>query len=198
MSAPSDLRGGLSRRNIEAGHRAAPRVLASRPLTTVRRYRHHLCRDRRRARIRAGPPAPVRAVSNVRRRALRKRAPCRPIITRGVKGVMERMRHVRIAGLALVVVLALSALLAGTASASKSAWDVFQNCPLKTPGLTACTYAKSGAGSYFQAGKITIQLTKPITLYGGAIENEETYAEQYVGPEHGNSALTPKAQPAPV
>lgn len=108
------------------------------------------------------------------------------------------MKNLKSIGLALAAMLALSALLAGSAVARKASnpWLVFSNCPVGLPELAGCTYAKSEAGSYFQAGKITVALNKPIVLLGGFDENEA--GEQlYRGPEHGNAPISLEAQAAP-
>jgi hypothetical protein len=135
------------------------------------------------------------------------------------------MRHVRILGLCLVAIFAMSALTAGAALAkqpkpgsdNKKEWLKFANCPLNQGGR-GCIWGESGVGTYFQAGNFTVHFTKPILLQGAEKEgetlpcNEENdlrYWEcgvqgkenietlEFVGPEYGNSTLSKVAQPAP-
>jgi hypothetical protein len=134
------------------------------------------------------------------------------------------VRHVRILGLCLLALFAMSAATAGSALAKQpkpgsknpKEWLKFENCSLNQ-GAKACIWGESGKGTYFQAGKITVNFTKPIFLEGGAHQGESfecteedknLYAqcqrgdsdytlEDFIGPEHGNSTLSKAAQPAP-
>jgi len=106
----------------------------------------------------------------------------------------------------LVVAMALTALVAalGTVSASsalasgKQSAKFFAACPTGVEVVVQCDYAKSGAGSEFQAGNITVPLNKPLVLQGGISQNEETGATTFFGAEAGNSStLKPVAQEVP-
>ena len=71
-------------------------------------------------------------------------------------------------------------------------------CPLRDPrGLTQCLYGKTGAGAYFKAGNVTVPFTKPITLKGGDILNEETGAFTFVGSENDNETLSKTQEEVP-
>lgn len=107
------------------------------------------------------------------------------------------MRHLRIMWVTLVAAFAVAALATTSAvAAGNKAYKVFANCPVANPELGGCTWAKSGAGSYFQAGKVTVQLVHSIVLQGGFFESENG-EQHYVGPETGNKPIRPVPQPAP-
>lgn len=105
-------------------------------------------------------------------------------------------------GLCLVALLAIGALVSSSAFASeegaaKKEAKLFKNCPLALPQVVQCDYAKSGPGSEFQAGNITVPLNKPEILQGGLSQPEETKTE-FWGTEAGNNTtLKPVAQEVP-
>jgi hypothetical protein len=106
------------------------------------------------------------------------------------------MRHVRMLGLCLVAVFAVSALSAATALAATREWKPFRTCPIENPEVEACTVAESGGESQFSAGKVTVPLAKPITLSLGFAE-EESGELHIFGPEVGGSIMSKVAQPVP-
>lgn len=107
------------------------------------------------------------------------------------------MRRLWIMGPCLLVMFAISAMAAGTASAEKSVWSKFAECPLNYPEeLNGCIYAKTGPEAFFQAGKVTVHFVKPIVLQVGFKENEETGELKVVGAEQGHS-VTKVNEPAP-
>jgi len=86
------------------------------------------------------------------------------------------VRHVRILGLCLVALFAMSAATAGSALAKKAPkpgsnnpkeWLKFENCPLADEGNLGCVWGESNDETYFQAGNIVVHFTKPIILQGG-------------------------------
>jgi hypothetical protein len=114
------------------------------------------------------------------------------------------VRHVRILGLCLVALLALSSVMAGSALASgegnaaKKEAKYFANCPVGLPQVVQCDYAISGPGSNFQAGNIDVPLNKSEILQGGISENEETETTTFWGAEAGNNTtLKPVSQEVP-
>jgi hypothetical protein len=83
-------------------------------------------------------------------------------------------------------------------------YEVFRECPIGSPPIApgydetqACVWARSNNTSYFQAGKVTVHLVKPITLLGGFEEEEATEALQFIGAQHNNNTLKPVQQPGP-
>jgi hypothetical protein len=96
-------------------------------------------------------------------------------------------------------------------------WKKFENCPLSDPGNLGCVWGDSGVGTYFQAGKIVVNFTKPIVLQGGkhstgsseecteednlryysCFSRNKLEPEVFEGPEYGNALLSKVAQPAP-
>ncbi len=118
------------------------------------------------------------------------------------------MRHVRILGLCLVAVLAVSAAGASSALAVKNPTKsvrIFKNCPVsgisEQNGLpnNLCIFAATELkeGGSFTVGPITVPITKQIVLQYGLAENEETGEEGYVAPTHGVEAIAPTPEPVP-
>ena len=120
------------------------------------------------------------------------------------------MRYVRMLGRtkasrsSLLVAMALCAAL-GTASPAMAAKEGssnkgeakdFAQCPIALRQVVACVFAKSGPGSEFQAGKITVPLNKPEVLQGGLSQvGEQT---EFWGAEAGNNTtLKPVPQEVP-
>jgi hypothetical protein len=107
------------------------------------------------------------------------------------------MRHIRMLGLSLVAVFAMSAMAAVPALAETNVWSKFAECPLNFPALDACTVGKTGPESFFQAGKVTVHFVHPIKLQIGLKEEEGVYGElKIVGAEGGHS-VTKVNEPAP-
>jgi hypothetical protein len=109
------------------------------------------------------------------------------------------VRHVRMLGLCLVAMFAMSAMAAVPALANeKNVWNKFAECPLNYPEeLNACTFGITGPESYFQAGKITVHFVKPIKLQIGLKEDENAYGYlKIIGAEGGHS-VTKVKEPAP-
>jgi hypothetical protein len=94
------------------------------------------------------------------------------------------VRHVRMLGLCLAALFAVSALMAGTALAEtktekvlNEAYAKFKNCPwqLGRPTVELCFtgVTKGGSnGGFFELGRVSVPLSKPVTLQGGLHENE--------------------------
>ena len=154
------------------------------------------------ASIRDGTGAVRRAVASDRRRGFSVRRVRASVDhrSRGKKGVMEKMRHVRILGLSLVAVFALSAATAVPALATKytdETYGQFKNCPFSNPKVEECVAGiTSGgkSGGFFQYGKVEVPLSKSITLQGGVFGDEtapgaETSALGFVGPNNGAEAV---------
>jgi hypothetical protein len=107
------------------------------------------------------------------------------------------MKRTRMLGLCTGALLAVCALTAGSASAAKSEWTKFKECPLNYAfELSGCIYAVSGPESFFQAGKVTVHFVKPIKLQVGFKENEETGELKVIEAEQGHS-VAKVAEPAP-
>jgi len=71
----------------------------------------------------------------------------------------------------------------------------FGDCPQSVPGVNLCVYALSSSG-LFAIGSTLVPLTKPTTLQGGIIANEETGAETFVEAADGNTlSKTPQTVP---
>ena len=86
------------------------------------------------------------------------------------------MRHVRIMGLCLVAVFALSAAAAAPALAKKekysvTTWTQFKDCPYTDEGLDLCIHDETTSG-FFTIGDVKVPLTKPVILQGGAKDCE--------------------------
>ncbi len=120
------------------------------------------------------------------------------------------MRHLRIMGLALVAVCAMSAIAAASALASGSEntpLGIYKNCPVNVyvPGsntgyVEECIVGKTSGGpegGYFKVGSITVPLLKPVVLQGGTWENEVTGELHWIPPENGQSIVpTPEKVPS--
>jgi hypothetical protein len=87
---------------------------------------------------------------------------------------------------------------ASSASAStfhpKGEFAQFGECPLSNPSVTECIYSLTNGGS-FTVGKKTVPLKNPVTLQGGAFENESG-SVTFVGAANGQT-LSKTAQPVP-
>jgi len=90
---------------------------------------------------------------------------------------------------------------ASQALATKPTGDFvnFGNCPTKTAGVNFCVYGLTTGGE-FKIKKTEVPITKPITIQGGIIENEETGAETWVNAANGAETLskTPENVPGGV
>lgn len=110
------------------------------------------------------------------------------------------MRHVRILGACLIALFMLGVSIASPALAEsqkqlQKEFGTFAECPLGDVDLSACVWAQSSSGSEFQAGNVTVHLTRPITLQGGF---EERFGEvTFVGAEYGYNTLAKVAEPGP-
>ncbi len=119
------------------------------------------------------------------------------------------MRHVRILGLCLVAMFAVSAMTLGIVSpalASKESklikedervWDVFKNCPWNTPGVELCTEGatfKGKRGGFYTIGSAKVALSE-VVIQAGMHENSEGLLE-LVAPTDG--AQTLESPPEPV
>ncbi len=119
------------------------------------------------------------------------------------------MRHVRIMGLCLVAMFAVSAMTLGVASpalaitkkeekAIAKNWGVFKNCPWNNPKTELCTYGATygGAkGGFYTIGSAKVALSH-VVIQGGIHENEATEELTIIAPEDG--AQTLESPPEPV
>jgi hypothetical protein len=95
-------------------------------------------------------------------------------------------------GAASLLVLAVAA---PAMAAPKGDFAVFAQCPLSNPAVNLCVYVKS-SGGLFTIGTKTVPVSKPITLQGGSILNEETGAETFVEADNGETlSKTPQQVP---
>ncbi len=117
------------------------------------------------------------------------------------------MRHVRILGLCLAAVFAVSAVAAMPALAEKdpystATWQQYKYCPfaalqeLKEEGHQAfCFYGRTSGGStggFFTLGNATVKLNKPIVLQGGyygVLENGAQSTEEEEAPYEGKKIV---------
>ena len=117
------------------------------------------------------------------------------------------MRHVRILGLSLAAVFAMSAMAAVPALAAKdpyspATWEQYKYCPINSPIMAKAIEERrevdcfdgrtSGGvnGGYFSLGNVTVKLSKPISLQGAFYTkleegNGETEEEKTQGPSGG-------------
>ena len=121
------------------------------------------------------------------------------------------MRHVRMLGLCLAAVLAMSMVVAGSAMAEEKPltqkqleklYAPFGACPYNNPEVGICVHAQTSGGKnggQFTVGSITIPLSKKITLQGGltwAGYGNEPALSGFIEPE--NSAETLISPPLKV
>jgi hypothetical protein len=91
----------------------------------------------------------------------------------------------------LVVAMALTAIVSAFAVASPAMatptgeYAVFAQCPLSTPEIQGCVWAKTESGEFI-VGKEKIPITNPIILQGGFLENE-AFEETFVGAANGET-----------
>ena len=126
------------------------------------------------------------------------------------------MRHVRILGLCLVAVFAMSAAMTASALAGgvpktvknpTTKLNIFDNCPLEGSSAAGykdelCVFAATEAapeGGAFTVGKITVPLEKQVQLQYGLTENTEIsgYNLEYVAPTDGALAINPTPEKVP-
>ncbi len=120
------------------------------------------------------------------------------------------MRHVRIMGLCMVAMFAISAMALGVASpalASKEAkeqkeieksWNVFKNCPWQNPKVQLCTFGetfKGTKGGFYAIGSAKVALSD-VVIQAGIHENSETELYELIAPTDG--AKTLESPPEPV
>jgi hypothetical protein len=125
------------------------------------------------------------------------------------------VKHVRILGLCLAAVFAMSATLLAVASPAlakkkvgpEGPFEIFNECPFgatvhfegKEERITGCIYGEAGQESYFQAGKVTVSFKKPVKLqlgfYGEGIAELEG-GFPVVGARNGDT-ISKEAEPAP-
>jgi hypothetical protein len=112
-----------------------------------------------------------------------------------------KVRHVRMLWLCLAAVFAVAAVAATSASAKKDPYnpntvEQFKYCPYEeegpfhNPGVEDCYVGRTSGGrqgGFFEFGKITVKLSKPIILQGGATGEGEGV---FVSPAaHGGETL---------
>jgi hypothetical protein len=91
------------------------------------------------------------------------------------------VRHVRMLGLCLVAAVALGAVAAVPALAkekySPTTFTQYKGCPFNDPAVEYCYLGQTSGGSkggFFELGKMTVKLAKPITIQGGLSGEGET------------------------
>lgn len=117
------------------------------------------------------------------------------------------MRHLRMVGLCLVAVFAMSAVAASSAFAviknPNKGKKIFVNCPVTGNAenglpnelcIVGATEPKEGGK--FKVGPITVPITEQIVLQYGIAENSEG-EEFYVPPNNGVEAITPTPEKVP-
>jgi hypothetical protein len=104
-------------------------------------------------------------------------------------------RHALVVVAALVVPLAVASPALAVEHHPTGNFAPFKYCPLSNPAVTGCVVALTSSGE-FTVGKKTVPITKPITLQGGTIENEETGELTFVAAENGET-LSKTAEPVP-
>jgi hypothetical protein len=93
----------------------------------------------------------------------------------------------------LITALAALAIASPAMATPKGEFAVFADCPLSTPGLNACIYAKTESGS-FTIGKKTVPIVNAQILQGGLKETETGVA--FIGAADGNTLpKTPQKVP---
>jgi len=109
-----------------------------------------------------------------------------------IRGVCK---HALVVVAALVVPLAVASPALAAEHHPTGNFAPFKYCPLSDPAVTGCVVAVTSSGE-FTLGKKTVPITKPITLQGGTIENEETGELTFVAAENGET-LSKTAEPVP-
>ena len=122
------------------------------------------------------------------------------------------MRHVRMLGLCLVAMFAVSAMALGVASPALAKeklpkedkpkqlaknWGKFKNCPWNNPKTELCTYGATynGAkGGFYTIGTAKVALSN-VVIQGGLHENEATEKLLLIAPEDGAQTLESPAEP---
>ncbi|HTZ63279.1 MAG TPA: hypothetical protein VMB51_04180 [Solirubrobacteraceae bacterium] len=122
------------------------------------------------------------------------------------------MRHVRMLGIGLVVMLLGAAFASSTALANRSQgpgaekfnlkWSKFRHCPVfEISASDKCFYAETNPekkGGYYSVGPIVVNVTKSISLQGGLTEaNEETNLAEVIAPTDGAAVIAPVAEKVP-
>lgn len=95
----------------------------------------------------------------------------------------------------LVVSLAVLAIASPAMATPKGEFAVFADCPLSSPELTDCFYAKTEGGE-FTIGKKTVPIVNPQILQGGLKATETPPFFEFVGAADGNT-LTKTPQKVP-
>ena len=124
------------------------------------------------------------------------------------------MRHVRMLGLCLIAVFAVSAVPAASALGAEvpktvknptEKLNIYNNCPFE--GVSAagrktelCVFSATEAapeGGAFTVGKITVPLEKQVQLQYGVAEDPETGATEFVAPTDGAPAISKTPEKVP-
>lgn len=114
------------------------------------------------------------------------------------------MKHVRMLGLCLVAVFAMSAVGAASASAKKASGPTrieqeefknFAQCPTEAPEAFDCLHSITTSG-IFQVGRLKVRIVHPITLQGG-IPNPLINPSHTLFPAKNGETLSPTPQPVP-
>jgi hypothetical protein len=114
------------------------------------------------------------------------------------------VKNVRMLGLCLVAVFAMSAVVAASASAKKASGPTrieqeefknFAECPTEVEEAYDCVHSIT-TGGIFQVGKLKVKIVHPITLQG-AIPNPLTSGKENIIPAKNGETLSPTPQPVP-
>jgi hypothetical protein len=114
------------------------------------------------------------------------------------------VKHVRMLGLCLVAVFAMSAVVAASASAKKASGPTrieqegfknFAQCPTEVEEAFDCVHSITTSG-IFQVGKLKVRIVHPITLQG-AIPDPLDAVPPLIIPAKNGETLSPTPQPVP-
>jgi len=102
------------------------------------------------------------------------------------------MKHVRMLGLCLIAIFAMSVIAAGPAQAIKystKTWTQFKYCPYldKEAEATGCMFGETSGGpngGFFQLGRVRVPLAKPVIIQGA-------FAEEAAPGEEGSHKVLP-------
>lgn len=116
-----------------------------------------------------------------------------------MQGSFGRLRSTSRQSLIVLAILAASSLVAlavaspAALATPKGEYAVFADCPLSTPELAGCVFAKTESGKFI-VGKRTVPIEKAITLQGGFTQGESGIT--FVGAADGNTlSKTPQNVP---
>ena len=112
----------------------------------------------------------------------------RAYVSKRLAGVRKRAI---IAGLAVMIPLAVLGAAPTALATPKGIFSVFADCPIATPGVVNCSYAQTTGGE-FALGTTKVPINKTITLQGGEIPtgNPENPVEYFLAPAKDGNSLS--------